>query len=199
MGSCSAGGWCVRTAGGWPARRPGHRGGWPLGPGMVRVAVRAAGVNFRDVLMGLGMYPGEGVVGSEVAGVVTEAGPGGTGLREGDRVFGLADGGCGPLAVMDARVAVKVPAGWSFAQAAAVPMVFATAWYALVDLAAARPGQRLVVHAAAGGVGMAAVAVGRHLGLEVFGTASPGKHRVLAALGLDGAHIASSRDAGFEA
>ena len=141
------------------------------------MAVRAAGVNFRDVLMSLGMYPGEGVVGSEVAGVVTETGPGVTGLAPGDRVLGLADGGFGPVAVTDARVAVPVPAGWSFAQAAAVPVVFATAWYALVDLAGARRGQRLLVHAAAGGVGMAAVAIGRHLGLEVFGTASPGKHR----------------------
>ena len=137
-------------------------------------------------------------MGSEIAGVVTETGPGVTGLAAGDRVLGLADGGFGPVAVTDARLLAPVPAGWSFAQAAAVPVAFPTAWYALVDLAGARPGQRLLVHAAAGGVGMAAVAIARHLGLEVYGTASPGKHAVLAGLGLDAAHVASSRTAEFE-
>ena len=123
------------------------------------------------------MYPGAAVIGSEVAGVVTETGPGVTGLAAGDRVLGLAAGGFGPVAVTDARLLVPVPAGWSFAQAASVPVAFVTAWYALVDLAGARAGQRLLVHAAAGGVGMAAVAIARHLGLEVYATASPGKHR----------------------
>jgi NADPH:quinone reductase-like Zn-dependent oxidoreductase/acyl carrier protein len=169
-----------------------------LAPGQVRVAVRGAGVNFRDVLIGLGMYPGGGVIGSEVAGVVLEAGPEVTHLVPGDRVLGLAEGGFGPVAVTDARLLVRVPAGWSFARAAAVPVAFTTAWYALVDLATARPGQKILVHAAAGGVGMAAVAIARHLGLEVYATASPGKHAVLAGLGLDPAHVSSSRDAGFE-
>ena len=142
--------------------------------------------------------PGAGVIGLEVAGVVTGTGPGVTGVVAGDRVLGLACGGFGPVAVADARLVARIPAGWSFAQAAAVPVAFTTAWYALTDLAGARAGQRLLVHAAAGGVGMAAVAIGRHLGLEVYGTASPGKHRVLAGLGLDQAHVASSRTAGFE-
>jgi candicidin polyketide synthase FscB len=78
-----------------------------------------------------------------------------------------------------------------------VPVVFATAWYALADLARARPGERVLIHAAAGGVGMAAVTIARHLDLEVFATASPGKHPVLARMGLDEAHIASSRTAQF--
>ena len=131
--------------------------------------------------------------------MVVQAGPGVAGLAAGDRVLGLAEGGFGPVVVADARLLVPVPQGWSFARAAAVPVAFATAWYALVDLAGARAGQRLLVHAAAGGVGMAAVAIGRHLGLEVYGTASPGKHAILAGRGLDAAHLASSRDAGFEA
>ena len=97
-------------------------------------------------------------MGSEVAGVVLETGPGVAGLAAGDRVLGMAAGGFGPVAVTDARLLAPIPAGWSFAQAAAVPVAFATAWYALVDLAGARAGQRLLVHAAAGGVGMAAVA-----------------------------------------
>jgi NADPH:quinone reductase-like Zn-dependent oxidoreductase/acyl carrier protein len=113
-------------------------------------------------------------------------------------VLGLAGGGFGPVAVADARVLARVPAGWLWARAASVPVAFTTAWYGLVDLAGARPGQRLLVHAATGGVGMAAVAIARHLGLEVYVTASPGKHAVLAAMGLDAAHVASSRGAGFE-
>jgi NADPH:quinone reductase-like Zn-dependent oxidoreductase/acyl carrier protein len=170
----------------------------PLRAGQVRVAVRAAGLNFRDVLISVDMYPGVAVMGSEIAGVVLETGPGVTGLAAGDRVLGLAPGGFGPLAVADARLLTRVPPGWSFAQAAAVPMAFVTAWYALTDLAAARPGQKLLVQAAAGGVGTAAVTIARHLGLEVYATASPGKHGVLASMGLDRAHIASSRSAEFE-
>jgi NADPH:quinone reductase-like Zn-dependent oxidoreductase/acyl carrier protein len=170
----------------------------PLGPGQVRVGVRAAGLNFRDVLIGLGMYPGDGVMGGELAGVVLEAGPGVRGLAPGDRVLGMAGHAFGPVAVADARLLVPVPAGWSFAAAAAVPVAFATAWYGLVDLAGARAGQRLLVHAATGGVGMAAVSVARRLGLEVFATASPGKHGLLAGMGLDAAHVASSRDGAFE-
>ena len=171
----------------------------PLAAGQVRVAVRAAGLNFRDVLIALDMYPGAGVIGSEIAGIVTETGPGVAGITAGDRVLALVSGGFGPVVVTDERLLAPVPAGWSFASAASVPVAFLTAWYALVDLAGARPGQRLLVHAATGGVGQAAVAIGRHLGLEVYGTASPGKHHVLAAMGLDGAHIASSRTPEFEA
>ncbi|OEV06458.1 zinc-binding dehydrogenase, partial [Streptomyces oceani] len=88
--------------------------------------------------------------------------------------------------------------GWSFAQAASVPIVFLTAYYALVDLGGVRAGERVLVHAAAGGVGSAAVQLGRHLGAEVFGTASVGKWDALRAAGLDEEHIASSRDLDFE-
>ncbi|MFJ2581037.1 SDR family NAD(P)-dependent oxidoreductase [Kitasatospora aureofaciens] len=173
--------------------------GDPLGAGQVRVAVRVAGLNFRDVLIGLGMYPGGGVMGSEIAGTVIELGPEVTGLAVGDRVMGVAAGGFGPVVVTDARQMVRIPDGWSFADAASVPVAFMTAWYALVELAGAKAGQRVLVHAGAGGVGMAAVQIARHLGLEVFATASPAKWPVLAAMGLDGAHISSSRSAGFEA
>ncbi|HEY7143120.1 MAG TPA: SDR family NAD(P)-dependent oxidoreductase, partial [Streptosporangiaceae bacterium] len=145
----------------------------PLAAGQVRVAVRAAGVNFRDVLVALDMLgtldPAAGLLGGDIAGMVTETGPGVTGLAAGDRVLGLAVGGIGPVTVADERVLVRVPDGWSFAQAASVPIAFMTAWYGLVDLAGARAGQRVLVHAAAGGVGMAAVSIGRYLGLEVYG------------------------------
>ncbi|BBB02235.1 putative polyketide synthase [Actinacidiphila reveromycinica] len=172
--------------------------GAALAPGEVRVAVRAAGVNFRDVLITLGMYPGAALLGSEVAGVVTEAAPDVDGLAVGDRVMGIAAGGFADRVVVDARTLVAMPDGWSYARAAAVPVGFSTAWYGLVDLAGARSGQRVLIHAATGGVGMAAVQIARHLGLEVFATASPGKWGVLASMGIGDDHIASSRDAGFE-
>ncbi|MFI2239383.1 SDR family NAD(P)-dependent oxidoreductase [Streptomyces chrestomyceticus] len=171
----------------------------PLAAGQVRIAVGAAGLNFRDVLIALGMYPGGGVLGSEIAGTVLEAGPGVDHLAPGDRVTGIGEGGFGPVVVTDARQLVRIPDGWSFAEAASVPTAFMTAWYALVELAGAKPGQRVLVHAATGGVGMAAVQIARYLGLEVFATASTGKWPVLAAMGLDAEHVSSSRTAAFEA
>ncbi|KUJ66796.1 hypothetical protein ACZ90_32685 [Streptomyces albus subsp. albus] len=171
----------------------------PLEAGQVRVAVRAAGLNFRDVLNALGMYPGDaGLMGSEGAGVVLETGPGVTDLAPGDRVLGMLPGGFGPLVVADRRMIVPMPDGWSFAEAASVPIVFMTAYYALRDLAGLQGGESLLVHAAAGGVGMAAVQLARHWGVDVFATASPGKWGTLRALGLAEDRIASSRDLAFE-
>ncbi|MET8542622.1 type I polyketide synthase [Kitasatospora sp. NPDC004799] len=171
----------------------------PLAAHEVRVAVRAAGLNFRDVLIPLDMYPDSAArMGSEGAGVVLEVGAGVTDLVPGDRVMGLLTGCFGPVAVTDHRMLTRIPAGWSYVRAASVPMVFLTAYYALVDLGGVRAGERVLVHAAAGGVGMAAVQVARHLGAEVFGTASVGKWEALRGLGLDGAHIADSRTLDFE-
>jgi polyene macrolide polyketide synthase len=167
-----------------------------LEPGQVRVGVRVGGLNFRDVLIALGMYPGEAVVGGEGAGVVLEVGPGVEGLVVGDRVMGLFSG-LGPVLVTDCRLVVRVPEGWSFARAAAAPVAFLTAYYALVGLAGLGQGERVLVHAGTGGVGMAAVQLARYLGAEVFATASPGKWGVLRSLGLDEAHIASSRTLEF--
>ncbi|MDB1090460.1 zinc-binding dehydrogenase, partial [Streptomyces sp. ACA25] len=164
--------------------------------GEVRVEVRAVGVNFRDVLIGLGEYPdGSALMGSEGAGVVVEVGAGVVDVVPGDRVFGLLSGGCGPVVVVDRRFVALVPEGWSFVEAASVPMAFLTAFYGLVDLGGVGVGDAVLVHAAAGGVGMAAVQVARWLGAEVFGTASEWKWPVT---GLDEGHVASSRDVGFE-
>ncbi|WP_190019439.1 SDR family NAD(P)-dependent oxidoreductase, partial [Streptomyces lucensis] len=177
---------------------PCPEGGQPLSEGQVRVAVRAAGLNFRDVLMTLGMYPGPVAIGSEGAGVVVEVGPGVADLRPGDRVMGLMRGAMGPVTIADRRLLAPVPAGWSFAQAASVPIVFLTAYYALADLAELRAGQRLLIHAATGGVGMAATQLARYWGAEVFGTASTPKWPVMRAQGYDEAHTADSRTLDFE-
>jgi polyketide synthase 12 len=175
----------------------------PLGPGQVRVALSAIAANFRDVMIALGLYPDpDAVMGIEASGVVIETGWE-TGSRDGrfavgDRVMGLFPDGTGTIATTDQRLLVKVPAGWSHTAAATTSVVFATARYALVDLADVKPGQRVLVHAAAGGVGMAAVQLARHFGLEVFATASRGKWDTLRAMGFDDDHISDSRSLEFE-
>ncbi|MFI9320174.1 type I polyketide synthase [Kitasatospora aureofaciens] len=171
----------------------------PLADGQVRIEVRAAGLNFRDVLNALDMYPGGARhLGSEAAGIVRETGPGVTGLAVGERVMGMVPGSFGPLAVTDHRLLTRIPQDWTFAQAASVPVVFLTAYYALRDLAGLRAGERLLVHAATGGVGMAAVQLARLWGAEVYGTASDAKQHLLRADGLPGTAIASSRTLDFE-
>ncbi|MFJ7986251.1 SDR family NAD(P)-dependent oxidoreductase [Streptomyces sp. NPDC096351] len=169
----------------------------PLAPGQVRIAVRAAGLNFRDTLIALGMYPGEGVMGAEGAGVITEVGPDVVSLAVGDRVLGMWTDGFGPYAVADHRMVAPMPRDWSYAEAASVPAVFLSAYYGLKHLAGLRAGQSVLVHAAAGGVGMAAVQLARHFGAEVFGTAGTAKWDALRAQGLDDRHIAGSRTLDF--
>ncbi|GFG95734.1 type I polyketide synthase [Mycobacterium timonense] len=171
----------------------------PLGPGQVRVALSAIAANFRDVMIALGLYPDpDAIMGIEAAGVITETASQNGRFAVGDRVMGLFPDGTGTIARTDERLLVKVPAGWSHTAAATASVVFATARYALVDLAAAQPGQRVLVHAAAGGVGMAAVQLARQIGLEVFATASRGKWDTLRAMGFDDDHIADSRSVEFE-
>ncbi len=194
-----AGGWRLAAGGGGTLEDVvvAPAGPAELAAGQVRVAVAAVGVNFRDVLVALGMYPGGGELGAEGAGVVVEVGPGVQGLAVGDAVLGLF-GVVGSEAVVDARLVTAVPAGWSLVRAASVPVVFLTALYGLSVLAGVKAGQRVLVHAATGGVGMAAVQLARHWGAEVFATASRGKWDTLRAMGFDDDHIGDSRSLGFE-
>ncbi len=171
----------------------------PLGPGQVRVALSAIAANFRDVMIALGLYPDpDAIMGIEASGVVLETASKDGRFAVGDRVMGLFPDGTGTIATTDQRLLVKAPAGWSHTAAATTSVVFATACYALVDLAGVKPGQRVLVHAAAGGVGMAAVELARYFGLEVFATASRGKWDTLRAMGFDDDHISDSRSLEFE-
>ncbi|SPF04005.1 Beta-ketoacyl-acyl-carrier-protein synthase I [Streptomyces sp. MA5143a] len=194
--------WRLETEGGGTldslALRPEPAALAELGPGEVRVAVRAAGLNFRDVLIALGVYPGPASMGNEGAGVVMETGADVTAFAPGDRVMGMFPGAFGPVAVADERSLIRVPEGWTFEQSATVPIAFTTAYHALRDLADVGEGRSILIHAAAGGVGMAAVQLARHLGAEVFATASPGKWDFLHRLGIDAAHLHSSRTLDFE-
>jgi acyl transferase domain-containing protein/acyl-CoA synthetase (AMP-forming)/AMP-acid ligase II/NADPH-dependent curcumin reductase CurA/acyl carrier protein/NADP-dependent 3-hydroxy acid dehydrogenase YdfG len=167
-----------------------------LAPGQVRVQIRAAGLNFHDVVVALGAIADENM-GSEAAGIVLEAAPGSS-LRPGDAVMGsFTHNAFAPAAIADERMLVPVPAGWSFTQAASVPVAFLTAYISLVEIAGLSAGQRVLIHAGAGGVGQAAIQIARHLGAEVFATAHPNKHHVLTGLGIEPDHIASSRTLDF--
>ncbi|HEV2370648.1 MAG TPA: thioester reductase domain-containing protein [Streptosporangiaceae bacterium] len=164
--------------------------------GEVRAQVKAAGVNFLDVLNALGMVeiPAFGL---EFAGVVTEVGASVKGIEVGDPVLGLARDSFASEVVTDARQVVRMPENLSFEEAATIPMTFLTAWYGLHELGAMQPGERVLVHAAAGGVGMAAVQLAQLHGADVYGTASEPKWSALRDMGLADDHIASSRDLGF--
>ncbi len=162
----------------------------PPGPGRLRVAVRAAGVNFADHLARVGMYPDApklpAVVGYEVAGTVEAVGDGVDAARLGERVLaGTRFGGYAEIVNVAASDSVRLPDALSFEQGAAVPVNYATAWAALHGYGSLRAGERVLVHAAAGGVGIAAVQFAKAAGAEVHGTASPRKHQRLAELGVD--------------
>lgn len=161
----------------------------PLGGGQVRVQVTAAGVNFVDGLIVQGLYqvrpPVPFVPGNELAGVVTEVAPDvdtvATGLAVGRRVMGVVGfGGFTTESVLPARALVPTPERLTDAQAATFMQSYMTAWFALVERARARAGQRLLVLGAGGGVGLAAVDVGRSLGLRVLAAASSADKRAVA-------------------
>ncbi len=125
----------------------------PLGPGQVRVAMRAIAANFRDIMITLGMFTHDALLGGEGAGVVVEVGPGVTEFSVGDSVFGFFPDGSGTLVAGDVRLLLPMPADWSYAEAAAISAVFTTAYYAFIHLADVQPGQRVLIHAGTGGVG----------------------------------------------
>ena len=170
----------------------------PLRPGHIRVEMRAVAANFRDVMITLGMFTHDALLGSEGAGVVVDVGPDVTGFAVGDQVMGLFPEGTGTLVEADARLIAPIPTGWSDAEAAATLVVFTTAFYGLRELAKVQPGQSILIHAATGGVGLAAIQLARHWGMDVYTTASQPKWDTLRALGFDDDNIGDSRTLEFE-
>jgi acyl transferase domain-containing protein/NADPH:quinone reductase-like Zn-dependent oxidoreductase/acyl carrier protein/SAM-dependent methyltransferase len=172
----------------------------PCGPGEVLIDVRAAGMNFRDVLKALALYPGEApdarIFGDEVGGIVKAVGEGVTHVAPGDRVFGLAVFGLATETLARGGDIRRIPGELSFEEAATLPVVFMTSWHALKNVARLRKGERILVHAGAGGVGMAAIQIAHHLGAEVIASAgSPTKRALLKTLGVK--HVIDSRRGDF--
>jgi NADPH:quinone reductase-like Zn-dependent oxidoreductase len=158
--------------------------------GQVRIAVHAAGVNFADVMTRLGNYPHSTplpyVGGFEVAGVVAEAAPDVRGPAVGDRVIAVTrQGGYAEEVCVNRTDTIPLPASMSFAKGAAVPIAYATAWAGLRTYGNVQPGERVLVLAAAGGVGVAATQLAHAVGAEVYGAASPGKLEAVRGLGAD--------------
>jgi NADPH:quinone reductase-like Zn-dependent oxidoreductase len=172
------------------------------GDGQVRVRVVAAGVNFADCMARIGLYPDAPklptVVGYEVAGTVDKVGAGVTALKEGDRVAAMTRfGGYSDVVVVPEVQVYKLREGYDLDKAAAVPVTYLTAWLMLVFLGNVRAGETVLVHAAAGGVGVAAIQICKHRGAQVIGTASASKHERLKKLGV--AHTIDYNTQDFQA
>ena len=165
---------------------------WPepaLKTGECRVRVRAIGINFADLLQRMGVYPGTPkppfIPGFEVAGTVEQA-PGSTALRPGDRVVAMTRfNAYAELAVCPADAAFLIPDVLSFEEAAAIPVNYLTAYHSMFEMGNLREGDRVFIHGAAGGVGVAAVQLARARGLVNFGTAGPAKQDFLRKIGVD--------------
>ncbi len=163
------------------------------GPGEIEIEVAAAGLNFRDVMLAAGALPEAAVaegfagasLGMECAGRVSRAGPG-AGFAPGTAVLALAPNALARHALTSAGAALALPEGLGMAAAAALPVAYLTARHALVSVARLEPGERVLIHAGAGGVGLAALQIAKALGARVFATAgSPDKRALLSALGAE--------------
>ncbi|MEQ1974423.1 type I polyketide synthase [Xenorhabdus sp. SGI240] len=172
-----------------------------LGPQEVEIQVRAAGLNFKDVLIALGVLPAPVdptmTFGQEAAGIVTRIGTEVTGIRVGERVMCAGHSCLAEYVVMPQQVVAAIPPVLGFRQAAGIPVAFTTAWIALKHAANLQKGQRILIHSAAGGVGMAAMQVAQYLGAEVWVTAgSEEKRRLLLSMGAKGAANSRTREFG---
>ncbi|QDT70678.1 Phthiocerol synthesis polyketide synthase type I PpsC [Planctomycetes bacterium MalM25] len=170
------------------------------GPGQVQMKVHATGLNFSDVLKALGLYPGmkesDTPLGIESSGVITAVGEGVEHLRVGDEAIGVLPYAFASHATTAAYAVVPKPAGLSHEEGATLPIVFLTAHHALVNLARLEAGERVLIHAAAGGVGLAALQIAQAAGAEVFATAGSDKKRDrLRSLGVK--HVMDSRSLDF--
>jgi NADPH:quinone reductase-like Zn-dependent oxidoreductase len=173
----------------------------PVGPGEVRIAVKAAGINFADTMARLGLYPDAPkppcVMGYEVAGEVESIGEGVSDFAVGDRVMaGTRFGGQAELVTVPADQVLPLPERLSFEQGAAFPVNYGTAYAALIIMGSLREGDRVLIHAVGGGVGIAATQIARNVGAEIFGTASPSKHEAIHAQGVT--HAIDYRSQDFE-
>ncbi len=184
--------------------------GWaeaaPVAPreGEIALRIEAAGLNFRDVMWAMGLLPDEALLdgfagptmGLECAGTITAVGAGVDNFAPGDRVMAFAPASLSTETVTAAHAVMPMPAGMSFAAAATVPVAFLTTVYALGQLAQLEPGETILIHGGAGGVGLAAIQYARHRGARIFATAgSPAKRALLRSLGVEA--VLDSRSLSF--
>jgi NADPH:quinone reductase-like Zn-dependent oxidoreductase len=172
-----------------------------IAKGEVRIEVAAAGINFADVMARMGVYPDAPkppcVVGYEVGGTILELGEGVEGLTHGQRVLaGTKFGGYASQVVVPESDVVPLPDELTFEQGAAIPVNYSTAWAGLIGYGNLQPGERVLIHSAGGGVGVAATQIAKRYGAEVYGTASPGKHARISELGVD--HALDYTKSGWE-
>ncbi|KFY82216.1 hypothetical protein V498_08637, partial [Pseudogymnoascus sp. VKM F-4517 (FW-2822)] len=174
--------------------------GVPMAAGEVEVSVRAVGLNFRDILIAMGELS-DNYLGNECAGVVTQVGEGVTHVAVGDRVAVWCLGCFATVMRNPADTVMRIPDDMDFVTAAGWPIIYVTAYYALVHLARVQAGESVLIHAAAGGVGQAAIQVARRLGAEVYVTVGTGekKAHIMELFGIPAERIFSSRDVSFEA
>ena len=169
-------------------------------PGQVEIEVHATALNFRDVMKALALYPTDGedamLLGDECAGTIVAVGDGVDNFQVGDEVFAIAPASFGSYVTTLAALVMHKPAHLAFEDAVTMPIVFLTAYYALHHLAHLQAGERVLIQAAAGGVGLAALQIAQHAGAEVFATAgNPEKRDLLRALGVQ--HVMDSRSTDF--
>jgi acyl transferase domain-containing protein/NADPH:quinone reductase-like Zn-dependent oxidoreductase len=173
----------------------------PLGPDQIEVQAYAHGVNFKDIFIALGqMQPGTLMTG-EAAGVITAVGSNiGTTWKIGDRVLGLLVAPFGNVVRMTSAGTVSVPDSLTFADAASLPIVYYTAWYCLTYVARLKKGQTVLIHAASGGVGQAAIQIAQYIGAEIYATVgSPPKRKLIQdQYGIPDDHIFSSHSKQFK-
>jgi acyl transferase domain-containing protein/NADPH:quinone reductase-like Zn-dependent oxidoreductase/acyl carrier protein len=167
------------------------------GRGEVEIRVYATGLNFKDALNAMGMYPGDaGLFGGECAGEIVAVGEGVVDLQIGDAVMAVAGGSFSTHVTVSAQLVVRKPDFLGFEDAATIPIPFLTAYFTLNHLAGMQAGDKVLIHAAAGGVGLAAVQLARQAGAEIFGTAgSDEKRAYLESLGVH--HVMNSRTLNF--
>jgi len=167
-----------------------------LKPDEVEIEVKAAGLNFRDVLNVMGLYPGDpGPLGGECSGVITALGASVTAFKVGDEVLAEAFGSFAKLVATPYQLVVHKPKNISFADAATIPIVFLTVHYAFNTLAKLKAGEKVLIHAAAGGIGMAAMQIAKNLGAEIFVTVgNDSKRKLMQDMGIKDDHIMNSRN-----
>ncbi|KFY19775.1 hypothetical protein V493_07834, partial [Pseudogymnoascus sp. VKM F-4281 (FW-2241)] len=172
----------------------------PMAAGEVEISVRAVGLNFRDILIAMGEMS-DNYLGNECSGVVTQVGAGVTHVAVGDRVAVWCLGCFATLMRNPADTVMRIPDDMDFVTAAGFPIIYVTAYYALVHLARMQAGESVLIHAAAGGVGQAAIQLAQRLGAEVYVTVGTleKKAHIMSLFGIPADRIFSSRDVSFEA